>query len=305
MLRKAFFIRAMKKTTPITFAIIGAGMVGTAMAVLLQKAGHRIAAVSDPRAASIKRAVKFLGPVAKVKTSALAPKAECFLITTPDGLIQSACAELSSNPAVSGRYVFHVSGAGGLDLLASANKAGAYVGCIHPLQSFSSIEGAVESLPGSYFGMTVARGAKTVAGRLVSDFKGIPLRIRADQKPLYHAAACIASNYFVCLMSCVETLCRACGIPEEDARKAFLPLVSGSMKNIQQHGAVQALTGPVARGDLETLQKHILALTDCAPEYLPMYRLLGDLTTKLALQKKTITAGQAKTISHFFKRSNV
>ena len=276
-------------------------MVGTAMAVLLQKAGHRIAAVSDPRPAAFKRAVTFLGPVAKIKTSALADTAECFLITTPDGLIKSACVELSSNPALAGRYVFHVSGAGGLDLLDSAKKAGAFVGCIHPLQSFSSIEGAVESLPGSYFGMTVASGARTVAGRLVSDFKGIPLRIRADQKPLYHAAACIASNYFVCLMSCVEALCRACGIPAEDARRAFLPLVSGSMKNIRNHGAVQALTGPIARGDLETLEKHLLALSAAAPNYVPMYRLLGDLTAQIALEKKAITSQQARIISQLFK----
>ncbi len=284
-----------------TLAIIGTGMVGTALAVVLKKVGYSVTAISDPKPAARKRALAYLGPVPHRRVSDIATDAECFFITTPDGLIEAVCRKLSSNPAIAGRHVFHVSGAGGLNLLNAAKNAGARVGCIHPLQSFSSIDGAIDNLPGSYFGITASGHAGKLAARIVSDLQGIPLQIRPDQKPLYHAAACIASNYFVCLMSAVEALCRTCGIPARDARKAFLPLVSGSMRNIKRYGATQALTGPIARGDLETLQSHLQALAESAPKYLPMYQTLGDLTAQLAVQKKTISRSRAKTISELFK----
>ncbi len=104
-----------------------------------------------------------------------------------------------------------MSGAGGLDLLETAKKAGAAVASIHPLQSFSSIDQAIQNIPGSYFGITADKKAQKTAKNIVRDLGGIPLFISSDQKPLYHAAACFASNYLVSLMNVVESIYQAIG----------------------------------------------------------------------------------------------
>ena len=143
---------------PLAFAIIGTGMVGTAIGALLKKAGHKITSLADPSAAHLKRASAFLGKIPSFHDPApAAEKASCLLITTPDDIIGRVCASVAHSVNLRGRTVFHMSGAGGLDLLEPAVRAGASVGCIHPLQSFSSIEGAIKTIPGSYFGVTAGR----------------------------------------------------------------------------------------------------------------------------------------------------
>lgn len=296
-----FFVWNMKKSDCIKFGIIGTGMVGTAIGVLLKKAGHDIVHVFDRNKAALRRAVQLTGATAAEDSSLMADSVTCMIITTPDGKILSACENLSQNTAIRGKYFFHMSGAGGPDLLLPAKRAGASVAVIHPLQSFSSIEGAIANLPGSYFGVTADARSRKTAFRIVNDLQGTPLEISPLQKPLYHAAACVASNYFVTLMHVVETLCQTCGINASDARKAFLPLVAGSLKNIGQYGSVSALTGPIARGDVDTIQKHLEALRHDAGDFIPFYTELGKITVRIALEKGTIDKKQAKQITDTLK----
>jgi len=112
-----------------------------------------------------------------------------------------------------------MSGAGDLDFLSKARQQGARVACIHPIQSFSSIDQAIKNIPGSYFGITADQEALGAAKRIVRSLKGIPLLIPAQQKPLYHAAACFASNYLVSLMNTVESIYQAIGIKEKMHKK--------------------------------------------------------------------------------------
>ena len=296
-----FFVWNMKKTDSIKFGIIGTGMVGTAIGFLLKKAGHDIVHISDRNSGALRKAVELTGAVAVKDSSLMADSVTCVIITTPDGNILSACENLSQNPGIRGKYVFHMSGAGGLDLLSPAKRAGASVASIHPLQSFSSIESAINNLPGSYFGVTADARARKTSFRIVSDLQGTPLEISPLQKPLYHAAACFASNYFVTLMRVVEALCQTCGMSAADAQKAFVPLVAGSLKNIGQSGAVSALTGPIARGDVGTIQKHLEALREHAQDFLPLYTELGKITVSVALEKGTIQKKQAKQLTDTLK----
>ncbi len=291
----------MRKTRPLTFSIIGAGMVGTAIGALLQKAGYSIAAIADLSPSHLKRAASYIQAPLFRNAAEAARAGDCILISTPDDLIQSVCEDLARATSLKGKTVFHVSGACGLDVLAPASLAGAAVASIHPLQSFSSIDGAMASIPGSYFGVTAGRGAKSVARDIVRDLQGIPLIITETQKPLYHAAACIASNYLVSLMSVVEAIYLSIGITEKDARKAYLPLVYGSLKNIENQGCAHALTGPIARGDVRTVDKHLQALTGKHAHALPMYAELGKIAVKLAKQKGTLNARQAGSILGLLK----
>jgi len=291
----------MKKDQSFNFAIIGAGMVGTAIGFLLKKAGHNIVAVADLSPQHLKRAKNFIGAPGFQNPAPATALADCLLITTPDDRIQSVCARIVSESPVRGKKVFHMSGAGGLDLLDSAYRAGAAVASIHPLQSFSSIESAIQNIPGSYFGVTSSKGAKKLSADIVRDLRGIPIYIKPDQKPLYHAAACIASNYLVSLMSVVEAIYLSIGFSEKDARKAYLPLVYGSLKNIEKQGCKSALTGPIARGDSGTVQKHIEAMVRHLPQHSSLYANMGMTAVKLARQKGTLNDTQAKIITDLLK----
>jgi predicted short-subunit dehydrogenase-like oxidoreductase (DUF2520 family) len=291
----------MRKNRSLKFAIIGAGMVGTAIGFLLKEAGHEITAIADPSAAHLKRAKSYTGAAGFRDPVQAAGLAECLLITTPDDRIGSVCGQIAGGSSLKGKNVFHMSGAGGIDLLESAARAGATVASIHPLQSFSSIDSAIQNIPGSYFGVTASAGLKKLSADIVRDLQGIPIYITPSQKPLYHAAACIASNYLVSLMSVVESVYLSIGFSEKDARKAYRPLVYGSLKNIEKQGCPKALTGPIARGDAGTVQKHIKAMARHLPEYSSLYADLGVITVKLARQKGTLSASQAKKIMALLK----
>ena len=291
----------MKKRNLNKFAIIGAGMVGTAIGFLLKKAGCKIVAVADKSAAALRRAQSYTGGKSYRKPQEVLCESDCILITTPDDLILSVCRDIAQSPLIKGKYVFHMSGAGGLDLLEPAKKAGAMVGSIHPLQSFSSIDNAIQNIPSSYFGITADAKAKAQAEAIVLALGGKPIYISAKQKPLYHAAACVASNYLVSLLNVVESIYSSIGISEKDAKKAYLPLIYGSLKNIELSGTVAALTGPIARGDSGTIQKHVDVINADLPQYASLYSSLGLITVNLARKKGTLNSRQAKIISNILK----
>jgi predicted short-subunit dehydrogenase-like oxidoreductase (DUF2520 family) len=283
------------------FAIIGAGMVGTAIGFLLRKTGYKVIAIADKSPTALKRALPYTGGKDFRTPREAVQEADCILITTPDDAISSACEEIALCQVIKRKFVFHMSGAGGLDLLESAKKAGAAVASIHPLQSFSSIDQAIKNIPGSYFGITADKKAQKIAKKIVHDLGGIPLFISSEQKPLYHAAACFASNYLVSLMNVVESIYQAIGLNEKDAKTAYLPLVYGSLKNIENSGSIPSLTGPIARGDFGTIKKHISAINKNLPQYSSLYSSLGLITVKVAQQKGALNAQQAKTINAILK----
>jgi predicted short-subunit dehydrogenase-like oxidoreductase (DUF2520 family) len=291
----------MKKRHVNKFAIIGAGRVGTAIGYLLKKAGCEIVAIADKSAAALQRAHSYTGGKTYRKLQEVLHDTDCILITTPDDIILSVCKEIALPPLIKGKYIFHMSGAGGLDLLEPAKKAGAAVGSIHPLQSFSSIDNAIKNIPSSYFGITADTKARKHAEAIALALGGKPIFISAKQKPLYHAAACVASNYLVSLLNVVESIYQSIGINEEDAKKAYLPLIYGSLKNVELSGTVSALTGPIARGDSGTIQKHIDAIYANLPHYASLYSSLGLITVDLARQKGTLNLQQAKQISDILK----
>ena len=291
----------MKKRPLNNFAIIGAGMVGTATGHLLKKAGYEIVAIADKSAAALQRAQSYTGGKTYRKPQEVLNEVDCILITTPDDIILSVCKDIALSPLIKGKYVFHMSGAGGLDLLEPAKKAGAMIASIHPLQSFSSIDTAIQNIPSSYFGITADTKAKREAKTIVLALGGKPIYISSKQKALYHAAACVASNYLVSLLSVVESIYQSIGISEKDAKKAYLPLIYGSLKNIELSGSIQALTGPIARGDSGTVQKHVDAINAHLPQYAFLYSSLGLVTINVAREKGTLSLKQAKIISDILK----
>ncbi len=291
-----------QQDTTDTIAILGLGKVGTAVGHLLKSAGYRVIAVADQSSAALKKGIPYTGGRACKSLAEAAAAATCIVITTTDDAIVSACHEIVANGAVhEGDKVIHMSGAGGLDLLAPARQAGASVASIHPIQSFADVEGAITNIPGSTFGITADEDLSEWAVSVVLALKGVPFFVPEKDKALYHAAACMASNYLTTLMHMVETTYQALGLSRAEAIRAFWPLVRGTLLNIETRGAAEALTGPIARGDAGTIEKHLQALREMLPDLLNAYCELGLMTVNIALQKGSLTRERAQTIKTLFK----
>jgi predicted short-subunit dehydrogenase-like oxidoreductase (DUF2520 family) len=285
-----------------TVAILGLGKVGTAVGFLLRQAGYRIVAAAGRSKASLSQGIVYTGGRPYLNFSEAALTADCIIITTPDDAIAQVCERISKEGSVKpGTKVIHMSGAGGLDLLASARDVGAHVACIHPLQSFADVESAVRNLPGSTFGITSGDEIRNWSVQVVRDLGGIPFFVSDADKPLYHAAACIVSNYLAALIHMAEQIYQSLGLNREDTIRAIWPLVMGTIGNIESKGAVQALTGPVARGDAGTIRKHAAALRQKLPDLLQAYSALGILTCELGLKKKTLSPETARLIKELLK----
>lgn len=303
--------------------IVGAGKVGVAVGSLLLKKGHRVVAAVTQSRASLDRAASYL-PDARLLLAgddelikSAAEDADIILITTKDENIAQACASLAASGAIAPSHsVFHMSGASSLKTLAPAMAAGACVASIHPIQSFATIELAIEKLPGSYFGVTAdgeslgcapgtgsafvaepLEGARGIAYALVSELSGKPIDVADENKVLYHAAACIASNYLVSLLNLAEQVYMAAGFGRDVAVEAMMPLVKGTVTNIESVGTVGALTGPIARGDAEVVRGHIESLEGLGAEVVRLYKALGMRTVDVALQKGTIGETSATELS--------
>ncbi len=278
-----------------SFIIVGLGKVGTSIASLLKKAGYTIAAVVDPSDDALNGNVVHTGGKPFHHPSEMDIDADCYLITTTDDQIKAACGALADH-IKPGAIVLHMSGAGGLDLLDAAKRTGAKTGSMHPLQTFSDVQSAIESLPGTVYGVTVDSDLRDWSEKLIRTIGGIPFFIDEKNRALYHAAACMVSNYFVTLMYMAEKTYGLLGLNDQEARHAYWPLLRGTLQNIEKKGSVSSLTGPIARGDLGTLEKHLNAITANIPELLPAYRELGKITADVALEKNSISSQESSNI---------
>lgn len=257
-------------------AVVGAGRVGTAMAVLLSRAGHHIVAVAG-RSEAAGRASHLLPGTPVLGGVEAAAGAEVVLIGTPDDAIGSTCEELARGGGVgAGQFVGHLSGATGLDVLEPARAAGATAFSIHPLQTFPDVGAGLERIPGCFFAITAGEESGfSVGERLATDVGGRPFRLGDGEKALYHAAAVFASNYLVAVIAEAEEVFRAAGLPEP--LEAFLPLARASLENAGSMGPGAALTGPAVRGDAGTVSRNLRALAAAVPEAVPAYVALAGV----------------------------
>jgi predicted short-subunit dehydrogenase-like oxidoreductase (DUF2520 family) len=278
-------------------AILGVGKVGTAVGFFLRKAGYPIAAVAARSGASASRGADFTGGAVFEDYGEAALRGRFILITTVDDAIAPVCEWIARRGAVGpGKKVVHMSGACGLDVLRSAKDAGASVACIHPIQSFADVRSAIENIPGSSFGVTADVEIERWALQVVQDLGGRAFLIADGDKPLYHAAACMASNYLVTLMHLVEDIYQRIGLGRDDALQAFWPLVRGTIRNIETKGTVQSLTGPISRGDIGTVKKHLTTFGEKVPELDDLYRALGLRAVDVGFKKGTLSPDKAQAI---------
>ncbi len=270
---------------------IGAGTIGSALALALDSKGYPVASVASRQPTSAVSLAEALDGCAAADSQGVADAADLVFITTPDDAIVPVAAGVNWRR---GQMVVHCSGADSSALLSPARAAGAYVGVFHPLQTFASIREARENLPGSTFAIEAGEPLLEILKTMAVTLGGRWIVVGADDKVLYHVAAVMASNYLVTLVKLATDLWQTFGIPREQAIEALLPLIKGTVHNIEAIGIPDCLTGPIARGDSGTIKKHLAALEKAAPEFLATYRELGRQTVPVALAKGRITEAQAK-----------
>ena len=276
----------------VRLGFIGAGTVGTALAASLSRRGYAVVAVSSRSRSSAERlAARIEGCEVYSDGQEVVDAADLVFITTPDGAIGPVVAQYAWRRDKS---VVHCSGADSLDVLESARASGASVGAFHPLQTFASVEEAIENLPGSTFAVEAEGSLMGTLEAIVASLDGRCVRLYPGDKVLYHTAAVLACNYMVALVGMATDLWKQFDVPTDEATEALLPLIRGTVNNITKVGLPNCLTGPIARGDLGTIEKHLKALADRAPQLLPAYKLLGLQTIPIALAKGKIDDTRAE-----------
>ncbi|MEI7813311.1 MAG: DUF2520 domain-containing protein [Coriobacteriia bacterium] len=271
--------------------VLGSGKVGSAVARLLSEAGLRVTEVTTRSLATAENAALRTGAKAGTDNAAAAAKGDIVLVTVNDDSVSIVVAQVAAAGGFRrGQLVVHMSGALPLSVLEPAAKQGALIGCAHPLQSFATFDDASAAMPGSVFGITPGPGSLQALEVLVDLLGGTSVLVDDQNKALYHAAAVIASNYLVAVEDMAVQVLTSAGFDRESALGALQPLISGTVDNIRARGTTGALTGPIVRGDVDTVRSHVAALRQLPGAELHLYRSLGRHTLEIARRRDTLDA---------------
>ena len=263
--------------------LIGAGTLGKSLALGLSEAGWRVAVLTSRTLASARTLARMIpGCDSSPLPQEVVDRCDLVFLTVPDDAISSVASSLSWPP---GRWVAHCSGAGSLDLLKPAADMGAECGSLHPFQTFAGADTSQNVLE-RFKDVTFAvegqgRLLKTLE-TMAADLGGRTLRLSPADRGLYHASAVMSCGYLVALLKAAAGTWRLMGGTEEQALQAILPLAKATLHNVGSLGPQRAATGPVVRGDVDTLRRHLQAFKAQAPELLPLYVALTKASIPLA-----------------------
>jgi len=276
-------------------AIIGPGRIGQAMGRLLAESHIPITFVAARRPAEARRAVRFIGTG---KAVGLAEpeltRASILLITTSDAAIAGVARDLArlgkSHDAWKGKVVLHTCGSLPSAVLQPLKARGAAIGSVHPYQTVPSPQVGARNLRGSFWALEGDRQALQTARDWVRRLGGTGFSIRPENKTLYHLSAFLVSPTTVTLMEQSAKLLARAGVPPRIAHPMLRQFVATTAKNFAELGARRALTGPAVRGDWATIRRHLAALRQVAPVFVPVYDQLLDAMLKLARKSPIIRA---------------
>jgi predicted short-subunit dehydrogenase-like oxidoreductase (DUF2520 family) len=242
-------------------AIIGAGNLASALAVSLRAAGYRIELiVSRKLATSLRRARRLAGEVGASATAGVRSQiqAEIVWFCVPDGAIASAARSLMGASDWKGKVALHSSGALTSDALDVLRKQGAAVASVHPLMTF--VRASRPPLAEVPFAIEGDRKALRAARAIVISLRGRAYTIRKQDKEAYHAWGVFLSPLLTALLATSEDVAAAAGISRNAARKRMLPILRQTLKNYERLGASESFSGPIARGDIDTVKEHLKIL---------------------------------------------
>lgn len=278
---------------------IGAGRAGSALAAGLRGAGYRVEAVASRSPESARSlAARLPGTRALSDGEAVVEACDVVFLTVPDDAIASVARVLPWRP---GQGAVHCSGALSLAPLREAAERGAVVGACHPLQTFPSRESGADLLSGSTFALETEGPLGPWLGEMAQRLGGRAIALGSEHRALYHAAAVLSCGYVSTILAAACRLWEAMGFSQEEALEALMPLARGTLANIADVGPAAAATGPIMRGDLDTVRRHLDALAERAPEGLALYCQMGLAMVGLAVERGSLDEGQAERLRELFR----
>lgn len=261
--------------------VVGAGRVGAVLAAALRAAGHEIVAVAGESTASRDRMAALLPGVPAAKPTDVARSCDLLLLTVPDDMLENVVTTLVGAGAIrAGQFVCHTSGRHGLAVLESSVAIGAHPMALHPAMTFTGTAVDLDRLRGCVFGVTTEGSGRMFAESLVADLGGTPMWVAEDKRTLYHAGLAHGANHLVTLVSQAMELLAASGA--EDPAATLRPLLNAALDNALGSGDA-ALTGPIVRGDVNTVRAHLAEIARVAPATIPSYVELAKATADRAL----------------------
>lgn len=271
-----------------TLNIIGGGRVGKVLGRLFASAGaFTVQDVLNRSVESAQRAVEFVGEGRAVSDTSQLRPADVYLVAVPDDQIAACCARLGASiPLQRGAVVFHCSGArSSLDIVAALPPSVA-AASVHPVRSFADPAFVAAHFDDTFCSIEGAEAALQVLEPALRAIGARVIRVDGQHKILYHAASVFASNYLVALFDIALRAYEAAGIPEDVAREMMAPLARESADNVFRLGAQRALTGPIARGDWDTVVRQQQAVDQWHGPYGEVYRALAEATRELAARSR-------------------
>lgn len=277
----------------LTANIIGTGRLGKTIGRLLVK--KRIATINgiyNRDISNSNRAIDFIGEGEAYPSIPSLPHADLIFITTPDAAIAETCLTLAENPNIkTWSIIVHCSGTLNSDILSPMKQKGRFTGSVHPMHSFANPEFSVENFTNTYCAIEGDAEATKIITRVFDSMGAITFSINKDKKAIYHAAGVFASNYLVTLYQQAMSCIKDAGVEEKTGAQAMLRIMKGTLSNLERTMSAQnSLTGPIQRGDAETIINHLNALKN--PMQKELYALLGNATLGLtqhsAIQKEVL-----------------
>jgi predicted short-subunit dehydrogenase-like oxidoreductase (DUF2520 family) len=260
--------------------VVGAGRVGAALGAALRRAGHEIVAVSAVSTASRRRAERMLPAVPILAPDEVVAAADLVLLTVPDDALRDFVAGLAAADLWrAGQLVAHTSGAQGIGVLDPAAARGVIPLALHPVMTFTGRPEDVERISGAAFGVTAPDEMRAVAEILVVEMGGEPVWVPESARPIYHAALTIGANHLVTLVNDALDVLDVAGV--EASARLLAPLLSAALDNVLRLRD-GALTGPVSRGDVATINSHLRTLAAAAAQVRPSYLAMARRTAERA-----------------------
>jgi predicted short-subunit dehydrogenase-like oxidoreductase (DUF2520 family) len=262
--------------TPLRVGVIGAGRVGAVLAAALRARGHEIASVAGESDASKRRAAALLPGVPVEKPTAVARSCDVLLLTVPDDMLSNVVTQLAASGALRpGQYVVHTSGSHGLAVLEPATRVGARPVALHPAMTFTGTARDLDRLADCVFGVTAGAAERAWAAELDAELHGSVMWVPEELRGLYHAGLAHGANHLVTLVTQAMELLGNAGA--DDPAAILRPLLQAALDNALAEGD-SALTGPIVRGDVNTVRAHLAEIARTAPDTLPSYVALARAT---------------------------
>ena len=283
-----------EKPPRLDVGVVGTGRAGSVIGAALKRAGHQVKACTAVTDLSKLRAEALLPGVAILSIEETVADRDLILLSIPDDVLAQVVSGLAATNAVSpGTFVLHLSGRYGIDILRPLTELGCLPLALHPVMTFTGTSIDLNRLSACPFGVTTHPTLRPVAETLVMEMGGEPVWVPEASRSLYHAALTFGANNLMTLVNQTSELLESAGITNPEALVA--PLLSASLDNALRNGD-SALTGPIARGDAETVREHLRVLAIFDPAVTQAYRSLARLTAVRALASGALQPQSAENL---------